>query len=86
MQEDRLQTAQGWTLAMSRWKAAIIFAAVEAVVGVAILALPGPGGYGGIVMVGIAVYLAFNAGQMKVEHDRIHGRQMVLGKRRPPGV
>ena len=69
---------------MSRWPWLIGLAVVE-VVGAALL-LVDDRSFGLISVCLMASIAAFQAGQMKAEHDRLRGKDEVLGRRRPPGV
>ena len=83
LREDRLATPEGWRREMSRWWLWVAAAGVAGAV-----ALVGDLMDGDV----LAVYVlmagmwAFRAGQQKAEHDRLTGRDRLLGRRRPPGV
>ncbi len=86
LREDRLESAAGWTKAMSRWRWTLGVAIFYAFgVGMAQLFWPGRAP-GLLVLLSASVAMAFMAGQMRAEHGRITGENRIVGKRRPPGV
>ena len=76
-----------WRRAAARWRW-LLAVAVAQVVAVVVAGFLNPTVSAGMSAVAVtAVALAFQAGRLKAEHDRLHGRDDVIGgMRRPPGL
>ena len=83
LREDKVSTPDEWRRIMARWPWLLGLALVEVAIGAAMVVVDRSFGVPSLGLV--AVVLAFQAGQMKAEHDRLRGRDRVLGRRRPPG-
>ena len=73
--EDYRRTPEEWRKAMSRWWLLIALAVSQGIVGLVgatLLGAPAAVAFSGLPVV--AVYMSFQAGRMKAEHDRATGR------------
>ena len=69
---------------MARWPWILAIALLEVAVGAVLVFTDRSFGVPSLTV--LAVILAFQAGQMKTEHDRLRGRDVIGGRRRPPGI
>jgi hypothetical protein len=76
-----LRTEEGWRKNVRRWKLLATIAAADAAL-VVIFGLFGDGSVAGLAIAGLG--LAFQAGMLKAEDDRLHQRGMY--KYKPPGL
>jgi hypothetical protein len=83
--EQNLSTVEGWTKAVSRWRWTLGVSIFLSVVTLP-LELLGDSRLSPFVVLPMIVSLAFRAGGMKAEHDRILGVDQVMGRTRPAGL
>jgi hypothetical protein len=84
LREEKLQDADGWRKAMSRWRwmlGSTVF--MTGVVAFNVLVGNKPSS---IILLPMIVLTAFQAGRVRTEHERCQGSTTFMGKRRPQGL
>lgn len=81
-----LTSPEGWVRFINRWRFILGGACLAALCSFVVVALSGRLVGFPFLIVPQALFMAFQAGAMKAEQDRLNGDRRGLGKIRPPGV